>query len=134
MKPVKFHALKRAQKLKYITKYGNFKNEKDAARYLQLLAMQEHGDISGLQRRIRFVLVDPVYKTKYVTKVLKTKRKRIKKQICVETAVTFDADFIYYNKRGKLRVEVVKNRYTDEAYVARRKLMRYLHQIVVIEN
>lgn len=134
MKPVKFYALQPTKKLRYITEYGYFKNEKEAARYLQLLAMQEHGDISGLQRCIRFVLIDSVYKTKYVTKVLKTKKKRIKKQICVETAVTFDADFIYYNKKCKLRVEVVKNRYTDEAYVIRRKLMRYLHQICVIEN
>lgn len=135
MKPVRFHQKESLSGLNYITELGRFKNQKEAIRYKQLLDIQEKGDISGLQRRVSFILIDAVYKKRYYTKVVrKNKKVKATKKVLIENAVTFEADFIYYNKKNKLRVEVVRNNYKDDAYITKRRLIKYLHQINVIEN
>lgn len=136
MKPVK---IRKSNSVKYAlisTPDGNFTSWKEYDRYLVLLGMQNKGLIYGLQKHVTFTLLDAVYIYKYERKALKTKTKKVKKKICAEAAVAFDASFIYYNKKGNIRVELVKDRkaYKDPVYIIKRKLIRYLHQIVVIEN
>lgn len=136
MKPVNYKSIGNSKKLKFNNELGCFASEKEAERYRILLEMERIGKISGLQCHVNFELLEPVCHIKREKKVLKTKVKTIKKKICVEQGVTMDVSFIYYNPKGKLRVEVVKRKrdYADPAYIIKRKLMRYLHNIVVIEN
>ena len=136
MKPVKYRPYKSNLKLKFENDMGCFASEKEAERYRILADMERNGKISDLQCHVNFELLEPVYHVKREKKALKTKTKTIKKNVCVEQGVTMDASFIYLNPKGKLRVEVVKRKrdYKDPAYIIKRKLMRYLHNIVVIEN
>lgn len=124
------------KKGRYANHLGNFKSEAEADRYAVLLDMQAKGFISDLQRRVCFTLLEAVRVYKYEHVVLKIKTKTQKKKITAERPVTFEANFTYRNKQGKLRVEVVKSdkEYKDPTYIIKRKLIRYLHNIVVIEN
>lgn len=136
MKPVNTKPITSDRKLKYANYLGCFVSQAEADRYTILLDMQAKGLISDLQRRVSFTLIEAVRVYKYERIVLKTKTKTRKKKVTVESTVTFEANFTYRNKQGKLRVEVVKkpNEYKDPVYIIKRKLMRYLHNIVVIEN
>ena len=136
MKPVKTKLITSDKKLKYTNHLGSFVSQAEADRYQVLLTMEKQGLISDLQRRVSFTLLEAVRVYKYERVVLKTKTKSQKKKVTAESPVTFEANFTYRNKQGKLRVEVVKtlNEYKDPAYIIKRKLMRYLHNIVVVEN
>lgn len=136
MKPVKTKLITSDKKLKYTNHLGSFVSQAEADRYQVLLTMEKQGLISDLQRRVSFTLIEAVKVYKYERVVLKTKTKSQKKKVTAESPVTFEANFTYRNKQGKLRVEVVKtlNEYKDPAYIIKRKLMRYLHNIVVVEN
>ncbi len=136
MKPVNTKPITSDKKLKYTNDLGSFVSQAEADRYAVLLEMQSKGLISDLQRRVSFTLIEAVKVYKYERVVLKTKTKSQKKKVTAESPVTFEANFTYRNKQGKLRVEVVKtlNEYKDPAYIIKRKLMRYLHNIVVVEN
>lgn len=112
----------------------SFKTKKEADRYAVLSQMQEKGLITDLQTNVTFILIDAVYKTVTEKKIRNGKPTTKKKKICVETPVKFTANFTYKNKKGKLRVEVVRTNYRDDAYTTKRKLIRYLHQITLIEN
>jgi hypothetical protein len=52
---------------------------------------------------------------------------------CVETAVTYTADFVYRDKHGNLVVEDVKG-VRDQKYVIKRKMMLYLKGIKILET
>jgi len=136
MKPVKMKKITATDKLRFTNYLGNFTSENEAKRYETLLQMQELGLITGLQNRVSFILLDAVKVYKYQRVSMKTKTKLVKRKVSAESPVTFEVSFVYHNKKGHLRVEVVKpcKDYRDPAYVIKRKLMRYLHNIVVIET
>ncbi|PXV66857.1 hypothetical protein CLV62_104118 [Dysgonomonas alginatilytica] len=136
MKPVKTKLITSDKKIKYTNHLGSFVSQAEAERYAVLLEMQAKGLISDLQRRVSFTLIEAVKVYKYERVVLKTKTKTRKKKVTAESPVTFEANFTYRNKHGKLRVEVVRTdkEYKDPTYIIKRKLMRYLHNIVIIEN
>ncbi|PXV62365.1 hypothetical protein CLV62_12053 [Dysgonomonas alginatilytica] len=136
MKPTNTKLIPLDNKGKYTNHFGNFKSKAEADRYEVLLNMEKEGQITQLQRRVSFTLLEAVTVIRYEKEVLKTKTKTIKKKVCVEYPVNFEANFTYRNIKGKLRVEVVKTdkEYKDPTYIIKRKLMRYLHNIVIIEN
>lgn len=105
-------------------KYGNnkikannnmtFDSKKEYNRYLELNLLEKAKEISNLELQREFVLIP--------------KQKG-------ERAVTYKADFCYTDKAGNFIVEDVKSEATkkDKAYIIKRKLMLYFHNIKIHE-
>ena len=110
-------------------KYGNkktiirgleFASKREAARYVELLAMQRAGEISGLLCQQSFEIIP--------AQTACSGRKELK--------VTYVADFFYYRTcDGRQVVEDVKSPATAKlpAYIIKRKLMLQVHGIEVSE-
>lgn len=103
------------------SKFGNVKTDgcdsrKEAKHIANLRLMEQAGEISGLVTQPQFLLIPKV----------------VEKGKVVERAVTYTADAQYMDRDGRLRVIDVKG-FRTEAYVLRRKLMRFVHNIVVEE-
>jgi hypothetical protein len=122
-------------------KYGNvpvtvdgvrFDSKREYAIWKRLVKMEENGEISGLQRQVTFVLLPDIYE-EYVIH-LKTKDK-VKTRV-VQRAVTYTADFVY-NKGDEVFVCDVKaskkSAALDKAYTLRKKMMRALLGIAIVE-
>lgn len=106
------------------TKYGNrktvlhgteFDSAKEARRYGELILLQRAGQITDLQRQVRFELIPS---------------QRVNGK-CVERAVHYVADFVYH-EAGQLVVEDTKGVRTKE-YIIKRKLMLKVHHIRIKE-
>jgi len=93
-----------------------FDSKKEAKRYQELVYLQKAGEIADLKRQVKFQVVPP--------------------HICVdghvlERGVDYIADFTYM-RRERLIVEDVKGVRT-QAYIIKRKLMLWVHKIVIKE-
>lgn len=98
-------------------KYGNrkvtcmgevFDSKREYERYRELRLMERAGAIHDLHRQVRFELVPAQYEGKR----------------CVERAVSYVADFVYWEGENMV-VEDVKSKATrTESYIIKRKLMR----------
>ena len=122
-------------------KYGNKKVEKDgilfdskkeAVYYLHLKSRQMRGEIADLRMQVPFELLPAIYEEETVH--LKTKDKVVKK--CVQKAVHYMADFVYTDTKSKaMEVVDVKSEATrkDKAYILKKKMMRALLGITIIE-
>ncbi|WP_407399628.1 DUF1064 domain-containing protein [Treponema sp.] len=106
-------------------KYGNhkveidgfiFDSKREAVRWQQLKLLERAGQISALKRQVKFDLL-PSQKNEFG----KTER-----------AVSYIADFTYYDKDGHLVVEDTKGFRTD-AYILKRKLMLHMWNITIHE-
>lgn len=109
-----------------ISKYGNRKTEvngilfdsrREARRWVELTFLQRAGEIRDLQRQVPFELIP-----KQVDE-----RGRVK-----ERAVSYIADFVYFDRDGNLVVEDAKGMRTD-AYKLKKKMMRYFKGIEITE-
>lgn len=104
-----------------------FDSKKEAARYRELKLLENAGEIEKLQLQVAFELVPALYEQ---TKELYTKgpkKGQRKKGKCIERAVTYYADFVYYDLANDTWVaEDVKGMRTKE-YVIKRKLFRHLY-------
>lgn len=107
-------------------KYGNrkilvdgimFDSAKEARRYAELLLLEKSGEISNIERQVRYILV-PAQKGED-GKV-------------IERQMSYVADFRYTDKNGHTVVEDVKGMKT-EVYKLKKKLMLYFHGIEVKE-
>ena len=97
-----------------------FDSRREAARYVELLAMQRAGEIYGLDFHPSFELIP--------AQVACSGKK--------ERGVTYIADFSYYRASdGRRVVEDVKSPVTSKlpAYIIKRKLMLRVHGIEVVE-
>ena len=97
-----------------------FDSRREAARYVELLAMQRAGEIYELDCQSAFELIP--------AQVACGGRK--------ERGVTYIADFSYYRASdGRRVVEDVKSPVTSKlpAYIIKRKLMLRVHGIEVVE-
>lgn len=108
-----------------------FDSKREASRYSELIMLQRAGEISGLQRQVRYLLIpaqrevsDEVYKRG-------EKKGQRKPGRLLEKEVTYIADFVYY-KDGELIVEDTKGFRTKD-YIIKRKLMLYVHHIRIKE-
>lgn len=86
-----------------------FDSRREAARWIELRHLQTAGEISGLERQVRFPL------------------KVVGKLIC-----TYVADFVYRDKAGVLVVEDSKGCRTRE-YITKAKLFAALHGFPIRE-
>ena len=118
-------------------KYGNNKivlgddtydSMKEYRRYLDLLAMENAGEIEDLRRQVKFVLIPAQREPDTIGK-----RGGIKKGKLLEREVAYFADFVYKDvKSGEIVVEDTKGMRTDK-YIIKRKLMLYVHHIKIKE-
>lgn len=94
-----------------------FDSKREANRYAELLILERSGQITGLNRQIRYELI-PLQKDESGK--------------CLERAVSYIADFVYKDIDGQTVVEDTKGMRTKE-YVIKRKLMLYIHGIRIKE-
>lgn len=112
-------------------KYGNrkihrdgevFDSKREFERYHELLFMVKAGKIHDLHRQVKFELV-PAYYEPVERYSEKTGKRLTDGQRCVEQAVNYYADFVYW-EGDQMVVEDVKSEATKtEAYIIKRKLM-----------
>ena len=109
------------------SKYGARKTELDgmvfdsnheARRYAYLKTLERAGEISGLERQVKYILVPA---------------QAGEDGKIVERAVIYMADFVYRDAHsGEKVVEDAKGMRTRD-YIIKRKLMRYVHGIEIRE-
>ena len=127
----------------YKNKYGNrkieyngetFDSTKEYRRYTELLLLERAGAIQELQRQVPFELIPAYYEEIYTGEYYQRgpqKGEPKRKRVCVEKAVTYYADFVYYESGVKV-VEDTKGFKTPE-YILKRKLMLHVHGIRIKE-
>lgn len=121
------------------TKYKNtiitigskvFDSKKESKRWQELCLLQRVGQITDLQRQVKFVLIPTQYE-KFPRYSDKT-GKRLKDGIrTLEQECSYVADFVYM-KDGKQVVEDTKGVKTKD-YIIKRKLMLHVHGIRIKE-
>jgi hypothetical protein len=119
-----------------VTKGGEtFDSIKEYMRYLHLIQLERIGQISNLQRQVRYELVPPQYDP--VPRYSEKTGQRLKDgKKLVEHGVYYVADFVYNLKDGATVVEDVKGYREGSAYAIfsiKRKLMLEKHGIRVQE-
>lgn len=92
-----------------------FDSKREAERYIYLKGLEAEGEITDLQRQVRFQLIPSQKRPDGKT----------------ERACTYIADFVYW-QNGQRVVEDVKGVETD-TYKIKRKLMLYLLGILIKE-
>ncbi len=122
--------------IKAITSDGiKHASKKEARRWVELNLLLRAGDITNLQRQVKFVLIPTQYETqeRYSSKT----GKRLKDaKVVKEKECSYIADFVYRDKNGNKIVEDTKGYKKGTAYALytiKRKLMLYLYDISVIE-
>lgn len=108
-----------------------FDSYKEAKRWEQLLLMQKAGEITNLQRQVKYELIPAQYET---YERYGKQGQRLKDGIrLVERKVEYIADFVYtITETGETIVEDVKGMRTKD-YIIKRKLMYAVHTIKVKE-
>jgi hypothetical protein len=111
-----------------------FDSRKEARRYQELLPLERAGAIQNLRMQEKFLLIPSQYETIETGEYYKTGAKKgiaKTKEVCIEKAVVYVADFTYIQD-GKKVVEDTKGIKTKD-YIIKRKLMLYTHGIRVKE-
>lgn len=106
-----------------------FDSRKEFIRWCELVLLERAGQITDLQRQVKFELIPTQYE--YKPRYGKLGRRLKDSKHCVENAVNYVADFVY-QKDGKTVVEDVKGFKTKE-YIIKRKLMLHVHGIKILE-
>lgn len=121
-------------------KYGNkkvtiggmvFDSKKEAKRFEELFLMEKAGEISGLRRQVKYVLIPAQREFLDELYTRGEKKGENKPGRLLERECTYIADFVYY-KDGEVIVEDTKGFRTKE-YIIKRKLMLYMHHIRIKE-
>lgn len=121
-------------------KYGNkkvtiggmvFDSKKEAKRFEELFLMEKAGEISGLRRQVKYVLIPEQREFLDEIYTRGEKKGENKPGRLLERECTYIADFVYY-KDGEVIVEDTKGFRTKE-YIIKRKLMLYMHHIRIKE-
>ena len=106
-----------------------FDSKKEARYYLFLREAERKGEISGLRMQVPYELIPAIHEK--VTVHLKTKDKEVER--CIQKAVHYIADFVYYdNATGKEEVVDVKGIRT-EGYKLKKKMMLAFKGIALTE-
>ena len=117
-------------------KYGNakvtvegitFDSKREARRYLDLLLLEKAGDISDLQRQVKYVLIPAQREPDIIGPKCGRKPGKL-----LEHEVSYVADVVYKDKDGNQIVEDTKGFKTKD-YELKRKMMLYFHGIRIRE-
>lgn len=106
-----------------------FDSKKESAVYLDLKGMKERGEIKDFQRQVRYELVPAQYEDR---QSIDRKGRPITKQVCVERAVEYVADFRIEHLDGSVAVIDVKG-FPNPIWNLKRKLMLHVHGIKVMQ-
>lgn len=112
---------------KFVIDGIKFDSKREARRYSELLVLLKAGDISDLQRQVKYVLIPAQREPDIIGP--KGGRKPGK---LLEKEVAYVADFVYKDKDGNTIVEDTKGFRTKD-YVIKRKLALYLLGIRIRE-
>ena len=122
---------------RYGSKYGNqkitidnitFDSTGEGLRYKELKLLGKTGQITDLQLQKKFIIVPEIREPDTVGP-----RGGVKKGKLIQSAAYYVADFVYYDKNGKLVVEDFKGFKTD-LYKLKKKLMKYIYDIDIKET
>ncbi len=108
-----------------------FDSKKEAKRWETLLHLETVGDISNLQRQVKYVLIPAQRDTSTEEYKRGPKKGQKKPGKLLEKECAYYADFVY-EKNGKTIVEDTKG-VRLPGYVIKRKLMLYVHGIAIKE-
>lgn len=117
------------------TKYHNhrihacgevFDSKKEFRRWRELLLLQDQGQITDLQRQVKFVLL-PAQREKETV----SPRGRMRPGKVIEREAAYYADLVY-KENGETVVEDTKGVRTD-AYILKRKMLLYFYGIQIRE-
>lgn len=103
-----------------------FDSLKEYRRYCELVLLEKAGQVTGLQRQYKFVLIPAQREPDSIGK-----RGGIIKGKLIERECTYIADFVY-RENGKTIVEDTKGFKTKD-YILKRKMMLYFHGIRIKE-
>lgn len=113
---------------KKIVKDGlTFDSQKEYKRYCELVLLEKAGQISNLQRQVKYVLIPAQREPDRIGK----RGGKLKGDL-IERECSYKADFVYLNAAGEKVVEDAKGMRTKE-YIIKRKLMLFIHRIRVKE-
>ena len=104
-----------------------FDSKLELKRYKELEQLEQAGEITNLQRQVKFVLI-PTQREPDEIGV----RGGVKKGKVIEHECSYIADFVYYDEDGDMVVEDSKGVKTKD-YTIKRKLMLYVHGIKIKE-
>lgn len=101
---------------------------KEYHRYLDLIALQMAGEITDLQRQVKYLLIPAQREPDQIGK-----RGGKKKGKLLEREVAYFADFVYkLTETGETVVEDTKGMRTTD-YILKRKMMLFFHGIKIKE-
>ena len=104
-----------------------FDSKKEAGRWQELKLLERAGEISHLQRQVKYVLIPAQYEVSGYTKSGKEKKNLLERECA------YVADFVYHElASNEVVVEDVKGFKTKD-YIIKRKLMLYVHGIRIRE-
>lgn len=104
-----------------------FDSKKEFARFRELLLLERAGEIHGLERQKKFILIPAQREPE-----TRGKRGGRKPGKLIERECAYYADFVYTDKSGNVVVEDTKGMRTKE-YIVKRKLMLFIHGIRIKE-
>lgn len=107
-----------------------FDSKHEYQRWCELKLLVRAGKIHDLHRQVKFELVPAQYET-YERFSEKSGKRLTDGKRCVEKAVTYIADFVYW-EGDKMIVEDAKGVKT-EGYIIKRKLMLERHGVKIVE-
>ena len=106
----------------------SFDSRKEARRYQELMLLEACGEISDLQRQVKYVLIPAQREPDTIGPRGGRKRGKV-----IERECAYIADFVYRdNSTGSTVVEDTKGMRTTE-YIIKRKLLLYTHGIRIHE-
>ena len=123
----KFNTKRKFNNKKMTTPDGEFDSKGEWERWLFLKEAVKNGQISGLRRQVKYILIPTQYRTEIVH--LKTKDKEV--QRVAEREITYTADFVY-EKDGNVVVEDFKG-FPNDRWPLKKAMMLYFHGIAIRE-
>lgn len=109
-----------------------FDSKREKKRWCELCLLEKAGEISNLQRQVKFVLIPTQTETfeRYSEKTGKKLKDGVR---VVEKECAYFADFVYIdNRTGRTIVEDTKGARTEK-YIIKRKLMLHIYGIRIQE-
>lgn len=109
-----------------------FDSKREAKRYSDLKLLEKSGQISELERQVKYILIPAQRETTNEVYKKGIKKGQCKSGKVIERECAYYADFDYMTKDGKHVVEDTKGIRTQE-YIIKRKLMLYKYGIRITE-
>lgn len=103
-----------------------YDSKKEMKRHIDLMELEKRGEITDLQRQVKFVLIPAQREPDTLGK-----RGGVRKGKLIERECSYIADYIY-KRNGETVVEDTKGFRTKD-YVIKRKLMLFIHGIKIKE-